>query len=65
MSLLETPLAGWHRAHGAKMAEFAGWDMPIQYTDGILAEHLHTREKAGLFDICHTGEFIVEGCGAQ
>lgn len=65
MSLLETPLAGWHRAHGAKMAEFAGWDMPIQYPDGILAEHLHTREKAGLFDICHMGEFLVEGSGAQ
>lgn len=63
-SLLETPLTPWHRAHGAKMAEFAGWNMPIQYSDGILAEHLHTREKAGLFDICHMGEFLLEGQGA-
>ena len=63
-NLLETPLSHWHRAHGAKMAEFAGWNMPIQYPDGILAEHLHTREKAGLFDICHMGEFLVEGKGA-
>lgn len=60
-TLLETPLASWHIAHGAKMAPFAGWNMPIQYPGGIIAEHLHTREKAGLFDICHMGEFIVEG----
>jgi aminomethyltransferase len=46
------------------MAEFAGWDMPIQYPGGIIAEHLHTREKAGLFDICHMGEFLLEGKGA-
>lgn len=62
--LLETPLGPWHMAHGAKMAPFAGWNMPIQYSDGIIAEHLHTREKAGLFDICHMGEFIVDGAGA-
>jgi aminomethyltransferase len=60
-SLLQTPLAEWHLAHGAKMAPFAGWNMPIQYSAGILAEHTHTREKAGLFDICHMGEFIMEG----
>lgn len=63
-SLYETPLAAWHRAHDAKMAPFAGWDMPIQYPGGIIAEHLHTREKAGLFDICHMGEFIIDGAGA-
>lgn len=60
-TLLKTPLASWHIAHGAKMAPFAGWDMPIQYPDGIIAEHLHTRGKAGLFDICHMGEFILDG----
>lgn len=60
-TLLETPLASWHIAHGAKMAPFAGWNMPIQYPGGIIAEHLHTREKAGLFDICHMGEFILDG----
>lgn len=63
-SLLNTPLAGWHASHGAKMAEFAGWNMPIQYPTGIIAEHAHTREKAGLFDICHMGEFLLEGKGA-
>ncbi len=63
-TLLKTPLAAWHAANGAKMAEFAGWDMPIQYPTGIIAEHLHTRAQAGLFDICHMGEFILEGPGA-
>lgn len=62
--LLLTPLNAWHRAHGAKMAPFAGWEMPIQYT-GILAEHQHTREAATLFDICHMGEFTVRGPGAR
>lgn len=61
--LLETPLAAWHRAHGAKMAPFAGWDMPIQY-EGILAEHKHTRAAASVFDICHMGQFVVRGEGA-
>ncbi len=45
------------------MAEFGGWDMPIQY-DGILAEHAHTRTKTGLFDICHMGEFELSGPSA-
>ncbi len=63
-ALLKTPLHAWHVAHHAKMAPFAGWDMPIQYT-GIIAEHLHTREKASLFDICHMGEFILKGPGAR
>ncbi len=63
-TLLKTPLAAWHGANGAKMAEFAGWDMPIQYPTGIIAEHLHTRSEAGLFDICHMGEFILEGPGS-
>ncbi len=60
---LETPISAWHRAQGAKMAPFAGWDMPIQYT-GILAEHEHTRKAASLFDICHMGEFTLCGEGA-
>lgn len=62
-SLLTTPLHDWHVAHKAKMAPFAGWDMPIQYT-GIIAEHMHTREKASVFDISHMGEFILTGPGA-
>lgn len=60
MSDLRTPLTSWHEGQGAKMAPFAGWLMPIQY-EGILAEHLHTRKHAGIFDICHMGEFRIEG----
>lgn len=59
----KTVLNGWHRDHGAKMAPFAGWDMPIQYT-GIIQEHLHCREKASVFDICHMGEILVSGPNA-
>lgn len=62
--LRTTPLTAWHSAHGAKMAPFAGWEMPIQY-EGILVEHQHTREHAGLFDICHMGEFLISGPGAD
>ncbi len=62
--LLQTPLSGWHLEHGAKMAPFAGWNMPIQYK-GILAEHKHTRSSASLFDICHMGEFLLQGTGAK
>lgn len=61
--LLETPLYQWHRDNGAKLAPFAGWSMPIQYT-GILAEHEHTRKAASVFDICHMGEFMVRGPGS-
>lgn len=62
--LLKTPLYEWHVANNAKMAPFGGWNMPIQYK-GIVAEHMHTREKAGIFDICHMGEFILKGPGAK
>ena len=62
--LLKTPLTAWHESHGAKMAPFAGWNMPIQY-EGILAEHKQTRESASVFDICHMGEFLVHGAGAK
>ncbi len=62
--MLETPLTSWHKENGAKMAEFAGYDMPIQYA-GILAEHEHTRKLASIFDICHMGEFIVSGKNAK
>lgn len=63
-TLLQTPLHAWHVANKAKMAPFAGWDMPIQYKS-IIAEHTHTREKASIFDICHMGEFILKGPGAK
>jgi aminomethyltransferase len=46
---------------GAKITEFGGWEMPLQYPDGILQEHLATRKKAGLFDVSHMGRFIISG----
>ncbi|MFA9199930.1 MAG: glycine cleavage system aminomethyltransferase GcvT [Cypionkella sp.] len=57
------PLDAWHRARGARMVPFAGYEMPIQY-EGIMAEHLWVREHAGLFDVSHMGQLIVEGEGA-
>ena len=54
-----TPLHELHRELGARMAPFAGYDMPIQYPLGILKEHLHTRELAGLFDVSHMGQLTV------
>lgn len=59
-----TPLHSSHLALNAKMAEFAGYDMPIQYELGVLGEHNWTREKAGLFDVSHMGQITVEGLEA-
>lgn len=53
-----------HRRLGARMGAFAGYDMPVQYAGGIIAESLHTREKAGLFDVSHMGQAILSGAGA-
>ncbi len=50
-----------HVSRGAKMVEFGGWDMPVQYESGIVQEHLSTRKQAGLFDVSHMGRFIVGG----
>lgn len=58
------PLDVWHRANGARMVSFAGYTMPIQY-EGILAEHLWTREHAGLFDVSHMGQLVFSGEGAD
>jgi aminomethyltransferase len=60
MSLLQTALHGWHQSHGAKMVEFGGWDMPIQYT-AITPEHHAVRRAAGLFDIAHMGRLKFTG----
>ncbi len=60
--LVKLPMDGWHRARGARMVPFAGYEMPIQY-EGILAEHEWTRSHAGLFDVSHMGQLIVEGEG--
>jgi aminomethyltransferase len=59
--LLTTPLAAAHRALGAKMVPFAGYDMPVQYPMGVLAEHNWTRAHAGLFDVSHMGQAAIEG----
>ncbi len=56
------PLDAWHRAKGARMVPFAGYLMPIQY-EGIMAEHLWTRESAGLFDVSHMGQLMLSGEG--
>lgn len=58
---LETPLTSLHVSLGAKMVPFAGYTMPISFTDGIIAEHHHTRSKAGLFDVSHMGQVRVTG----
>jgi glycine cleavage system T protein (aminomethyltransferase) len=59
----DTPLCQNHIALGARMVPFAGWNMPVQYTEGIISEHNHTREQVSLFDICHMGEFRLTGSG--
>ncbi len=63
-SLATTPLDGLHRELGAKMVPFAGYAMPVQYPAGIIKEHLHTREAAGLFDVSHMGQLILRGEGS-
>lgn len=60
---LHTPLFALHQELGAKMVNFAGYAMPVQYPLGVLKEHLHTRENAGLFDVSHMGQVIVKGPG--
>jgi len=59
----KTPLNAAHRASGAKMVPFGGWDMPVEYS-GLISEHMAVRTAAGLFDVSHMGEFEVEGPGA-
>ena len=72
--LLTTPLDPWHRHHGARMVPFAGYAMPVQYDftgdlaarckGGVMAEHLHCRDKAALFDVSHMGQAMLHGAGA-
>ncbi len=64
MDLLTTPLHDLHLELGAKMVPFAGYDMPVQYPAGIIREHQHTRERAGLFDVSHMGQVLVRGADA-
>ena len=57
----KTPLYNLHIQHGAKMVEFAGYQMPIQYKSGIIQEHKFTRENAGIFDVSHMGQLFITG----
>ena len=65
METHRTPLYDFHRANGARMVPFAGWDMPVQYADGIKAEHLATRKSAGLFDVSHMAQIWISGADAD
>jgi aminomethyltransferase len=62
-AIKKTPLNAAHRALGARMVEFGGWEMPVQYS-GIIDEHNAVRQRVGIFDTCHMGEFVVQGSGA-
>lgn len=61
---LETPLQALHEELGARMVRFAGYRMPVQYPQGLVAEHQHTREQASLFDVSHMGQISVSGPAA-
>jgi aminomethyltransferase len=63
-ALKQTPLNAAHRRQGARMVDFGGWDMPVQYPAGTVEEHLRTRRHAGLFDVSHMGEIEVRGAEA-
>lgn len=63
--LKRTPLNAIHRELGAKMVDFGGWDMPLQYPAGILAEHHRVRQQVGLFDVSHMGEIRIKGPQAK
>ena len=61
MNTKQTPLHAFHHVHNARMVPFAGWDMPVQYAAGIKAEHLATRQSAGLFDVSHMAQLEISG----
>ena len=63
--LKRTPLHDLHVELGARMVPFAGYEMPVQYPMGVLKEHLHTRAKAGLFDVSHMGQLKLTGFDAK
>ncbi len=62
--LSKTPLHALHIELGARMVPFAGYDMPVQYPLGVMKEHQHTREQAGLFDVSHMGQIRLTGANA-
>ena len=64
MSLTQSPLHDRHLAAGAKLAEFGGWEMPLEYPTGVLKEHAAVRDAVGIFDVSHLGKLVVRGPGA-
>jgi aminomethyltransferase len=64
MSLTQSPLHDRHVAGGAKLAEFGGWEMPLEYPTGVLKEHAAVRDAVGIFDVSHLGKIVVRGQGA-
>ena len=60
----KTPVYDWHVNNGGKMVTFGGYLLPVQYETGLISEHNAVREKAGLFDVSHMGEFVISGNGA-
>jgi aminomethyltransferase len=65
METKRTPLYECYARHGARIVEFAGWSMPVQFQDGVIAEHLAVRRRAGLFDVSHMARFEISGTGAE
>ncbi|WP_439886196.1 glycine cleavage system aminomethyltransferase GcvT [Pseudomonas sp. MBLB4123] len=63
-NLAKTPLHALHLELGARMVPFAGYDMPVQYPLGVMKEHLHCRDAAGLFDVSHMGQIVLRGADA-
>ena len=62
--LKRTPLYETHLRLGGKMVPFGGWEMPVQYPAGVIAEHMTVRQACGLFDVSHMGEIRIGGPGA-
>jgi aminomethyltransferase len=60
----KTPLYQWHESHGGRIVPFAGYLLPVQYETGVITEHNAVREKAGIFDVSHMGEFVIKGPAA-
>jgi aminomethyltransferase len=61
--MLKTPLNEFHRQQGARLVDFAGWEMPVMYT-GVIEEHMFTREHCTMFDVSHMGRVEFRGPGA-
>ena len=59
METKKTSLYNLHKKNGAKFVEFAGYQMPIQYKDGVIQEHKYTRSKSGVFDVSHMGQLFI------